>query len=182
MLTYTTLSATTNTVTLYNYNGTTDTATAWGTWVQDTGTANITAYGSNDIYTYDYVWDSWQVQVNPYTQPAQVRAWQQPVERDVAHPNASEKAKELLEEVLSQEQVADFRKGYIVVEGSKGNKYTIATTYSQAGNVQAHSGPRAGRRLCAHPRAQVPNADAWLAQKLMLETDEDAFLAIANAS
>lgn len=36
------------------------------------------------------------------------------------------------------------------------------------------------KTLCAHPTEQVPDADAMLFQKLMLETEEEKFLKIAN--
>ena len=71
-----------------------------------------------------------------------------------------------------------------VVSRSSGNAYLIETRYGQSRNVKRLGD--AGQvisTLCAHPQAvQVPDEDAYLAQKLMLEHAEDEFLRIANVS
>lgn len=170
----------------YYYGYDTGTAATWTSWQSAIGTASQVTWQSN--VTYDYVWDSWQA--TPFVPTDRVRAVPRPArparrrhsgERDAAYLNAAEKAQALLEEVLTEEEAKLLMIGQLIVKGSKGGEYRIGIN-GQAGNVHAISGPRAGRRLCAHPSAPVPNADAWLAQKLMIETDEDAFLAIANAS
>jgi hypothetical protein len=38
------------------------------------------------------------------------------------------------------------------------------------------------KQYCIHPRMDVPAEDTALAQKLMLESEEDRFLRVANAS
>jgi hypothetical protein len=41
-------------------------------------------------------------------------------------------------------------------------------------------GDAARNTYCAHPPDYLPDPDAWLAQMLALETDEAAFLRVAN--
>lgn len=41
---------------------------------------------------------------------------------------------------------------------------------------------RVQRTYCCHPAEMVPNEDTMLAQLLMLRTEEEAFLSLANAS
>lgn len=67
----------------------------------------------------------------------------------------------------------------IFVRGSKGNWYRINCRHT-AENVW--SVPLDGQEevysYCAGPLG-VPPSDVWLAQKLLIEADEDAFLAVA---
>lgn len=89
------------------------------------------------------------------------------------------RARELLIDSLTEEQRKQFEtNNEFEVVGSRGNRYIIEG-HSVVQNVRARSGPRGGRRLCAHPSG-VPLEDGLLTQKLLLETDEDAFLAVAN--
>jgi len=68
---------------------------------------------------------------------------------------------------------------YFDVRGSRGGVYRICR--GQVRNVLALVDGRPLNRLCAHPqRERVPDADAMLAQALMLQTDEGGFTAIAN--
>lgn len=93
--------------------------------------------------------------------------------------SAEARARELLERCLSLEEKARLRQhGHIVVCGAK-NRYRIRQ--GRVGNVDVvgKNGIITGR-LCAHPSAPTPDFDTMLAQKLMIETDEAAFLRIAN--
>lgn len=66
------------------------------------------------------------------------------------------------------------------VPSSDGSSRTYRIRRGVAGNVSL-LGPdgRAVKSFCAHPDG-VPSPDVMLSQKLMLETNEDMFLRIAN--
>lgn len=94
---------------------------------------------------------------------------------------AEVKANRLLELVLSDEQRAELKTHRrFHVRGSRGRRYRIHAN-GQSGNVSwvDDAGKELGR-FCAHPAGYLPDADAWLAQSLAIQTDEDAFLAVAN--
>lgn len=61
------------------------------------------------------------------------------------------------------------------VRGSRGTRYRINCTHC-SGNVERVSD---GIRFCAGPFG-LPGYDFWLAQKLLIEADEDAFLKVAR--
>lgn len=61
------------------------------------------------------------------------------------------------------------------VRGSNGTRYLINCTHC-SGNVQRVSD---GISFCAGPFG-LPAYDFWLAQKLLIESDEDAFLKVAR--
>lgn len=91
------------------------------------------------------------------------------------------RAKRLLKQHLDEEQLkmlAD--KDHFYVRAHSGKLYRIRK--GRSGNVeQMHDdSERVHKVLCAHPNVYCPNYDTMLAQKLMLETDEAAFLAVAN--
>lgn len=94
---------------------------------------------------------------------------------------AQTKALRLLEYLLTAEQHAELvAHKRIHVRGSRGRRYCIHAN-GQSGNVHYlnDKGEIVGR-LCAHPGGYLPDADAWLAQLLALQDNEDAFCAIAN--
>jgi hypothetical protein len=103
---------------------------------------------------------------------------------------ANRLAEDLLMACLSPDQAADHAlRGWFDVEGSMGNRYRIFTSTpagmngqpTQAGNVVLLDAEgRQQARYCVHPPDGLPHADAWLAQKLALEADEDTVLAVAN--
>jgi len=96
-------------------------------------------------------------------------------------PEAVDRARELLLSHLTDEQRRTFENnGWFVVEGGRtGGRYRIRQGY--AGNVDVLDGDLVSHKLCAHADpVAVPWPDQMLAQKLMLEIDEDDFLAIAN--
>jgi hypothetical protein len=96
-----------------------------------------------------------------------------------------ERAEKLLREALSKEQHKHLKeKGFfeLVVHDSK-KKATRTYRIHQGthGNVRLVEGGREVTRYCGQP-VGVPVEDAMLAQKLMLETDEEGFLRVANAT
>jgi len=89
---------------------------------------------------------------------------------------------QLLAEYLTDKQLTTLiESGWFEIKGSKGNAYVIrvATT----GNVYLKPGLRAARTLSFCAMAAIPGGapigDQLLAQKVLLETDEDAFRNIA---
>ena len=89
------------------------------------------------------------------------------------------KARELLMSNLSAQQLGEFESsGYFHVNAGR---RTYRIYQGHAGNVALLDAQgKVVRRFCAYPPG-VPAGDAMLAQKLLLETDEGAFLAKANA-
>jgi hypothetical protein len=99
--------------------------------------------------------------------------------RERARRSAAEvKAEELLRSCLSREQDEELSRSgwfYVPVED---RVYRIERGH--AGNVVLlDGGGKAVERFCIHPSG-VPAADAMLAQKLLLESDERKFRSIAN--
>lgn len=100
---------------------------------------------------------------------------------------ATKKAENLLLSALCEEQRKDLKKwGYfkLYVKAKDGGQRVYRIRRGQIRNIdlveEIDGVLRPVKTLCAHPEIQVPDADAMLAQKLMLETDEEAFLKIAN--
>lgn len=140
------------------------TSTTWSGWHNVDSTTS----------TVWYVWtdEAWREYAATGHVPAQVAA-----------PNeAAEKAEKILTENLTEEQKAQLaRDRFFVVRGSKGRNYRVNRGRARNIEVLDENG-KAVERLCAHPGIHCPDADTMLAQKLMLETDEDAFQRIANRS
>lgn len=89
---------------------------------------------------------------------------------------AGSRAMALLRSCLSDEQKAHLdENGCFRVTAPSGRVYSITQGY--AGNVHSR-----GWTYCIHMRSDIPEGDHMLAQKLMIETDEEGFLRIANAS
>jgi hypothetical protein len=103
---------------------------------------------------------------------------------DAERSAAEETARQLLHSMLSETDKRMLAAhGYFEVRGGKsGTRYRIVAGHHGTRNVlelDRHGHPR--RRLCAHPFG-VPDGDVLLAQKLVIETNEDLFLATANVS
>lgn len=104
-------------------------------------------------------------------------------QRAAAYQSAKERANQLLLEHLTPEQAETFSKNkWFIVEGGKSKqKYRIRDKGSLVANVDVLDGDKVAHRLCAHaPISDVPLHDNLLAQKTMLELDEEHFLRIAN--
>jgi len=98
-------------------------------------------------------------------------------------PDVKERAINLLLEHLTPEQRETFRNNdWFVVDGGKSKtKYRIHSRGSLMANIDVIKDDKTLHRLCAHCDVHaIPLGDQLLAQKLMLEFDEDEFLRIAN--
>lgn len=98
-------------------------------------------------------------------------------------PEAETRARDLLLQHLSPEQRSTFKrhKWFVVEGGRTGKRYRVRDLGHLRGNVDVLDGERVDHRLCGHADQNVvPLEDNLLAQKLMLEADEDEFLALAN--
>jgi hypothetical protein len=103
---------------------------------------------------------------------------------------ADKLAEDLLIACLSRQQAMDhLEHGWFDVISSLGRRFRIYTRTSvyggsqpsQSGNVVLlNDEGKQEARYCVHPPDNLPHADAWLAQKLALEADEDTVMAVAN--
>jgi len=92
---------------------------------------------------------------------------------------AKAKAEILLRRHLSPEQQEDLDKKNCFFLHIGEERYQIVR--GQHGNVKLlDEDGKIKRSFCIHPKVKVPDADAMLAQKFLLETDKDAFYKIAN--
>jgi len=91
---------------------------------------------------------------------------------------ADEKAKTLLFSQLTEEQRKSFVESgwFLVLSKRSGRQYRVHVSHLVANVTRLED----GARLCAHCDPSLPRADHLLAQKLMLEYDEEAFLQVAN--
>ncbi len=80
---------------------------------------------------------------------------------------------------LNPIQAKDFRTTREFTVISKDGKRTYRITYGIAGNVILIEKGKPVARYCIYPIG-IPIEDVMLAQKLMLETDEESFIRIAN--
>jgi hypothetical protein len=97
------------------------------------------------------------------------------------------KARELLLEQLTSEQRASLEQhNWFLVRGQSGRHYRIRDDGHVVGNIEVIEHDLLGHervlhRLCGHlSEYGMPLADHLLAQKLMLEADEETFLRLAN--
>lgn len=98
---------------------------------------------------------------------------------------ADKRAAALLLANLTAEQAEDYRRtqSFVVVQplqfGRPARRYRI--TFRLAGNVYLLDDEGLDvERYCIHAQEPIPVADNMLAQKLMLEADEEQFLRVAN--
>lgn len=171
----------------------------WPAGFQDATTDTVTNTDTSDWIEWNHVWFDSGTQsaatfvFQPRTESIQEqreRAAARAEERKAARERAAKaklereaaerRAEELLKSNLSEEQQNDFEKnGWFLIDAASGKKYRIKR--AREGNVELLNpdGTRKAR-YCAHPKIPCPNPDTMLAQKLMLETDEDNFLKVAN--
>lgn len=89
---------------------------------------------------------------------------------------AERKARELLlSKLTTRQQEALANRKCFDVTGSEGGSYRIYCT-GRTFNVV-----KGGWAYCAGPSGGLPASDFWLAQKLLIESDERQFLAVAAA-
>lgn len=167
------------------------TLTAWVVWCSnDSATATVSV-------STDYIWPKWCSSVTSATTSVTAtsvnvtsNAWLfwagheaklgDVRERLEEQRRALERAEALLQMLLDGEQQKQFTKDrtFEVIGSQSKRRYRIR--HGIHGNVRLLD--EAGKEIasfCAQPHG-VPDADAVLAQKLMLETAEDDFLKVAN--
>lgn len=192
----------------YDSGTTTSTAVTWVAWntVYDstgitfaTGTSTWTAW-NNVIYSdtsatvaTPTVWHYWNSEVPAALTAEQLAEnariarereaeyLQRAAEQAKIAQEANRRAAELLQSHLSVEQRTEFEreKTFTVIGKNGQRRYRIRKGW--AGNIDELD--KDGKRvaiLCGHAIESVPEGDNMLAQKLMLEHDEDQFLKIAN--
>lgn len=94
---------------------------------------------------------------------------------------AKARARQLLLEHLTPRQRADFEaRGHFHVTTRRKHKYRITSRFAM-GIIRLNARGKPMRAYCVSVmHGQVPIEDAMLAHKLMLETDEDNFVRVAN--
>lgn len=102
--------------------------------------------------------------------------------RNLERQVARERARGLLLEHLTPAQRKTFEKNaWFVVEGGRSKKRYRIEARGVAGNVyQLDQKGHVVATFCGHADHSIPDYDQYLAQKLMLEANEDAYLALAN--
>lgn len=94
--------------------------------------------------------------------------------------NALERSMLLLREACNDDQIQQLEdEGAVVVTGKSGTRYKVTNRGSVANVHVLNERGHTQHRLCAHPLG-VPQGDIMLAQKLMIEHNEDAFVRLAN--
>ncbi len=172
---------TTSNVTVRVYS---DTMDALGSYAQsDTAPANWLpqpVYYPTDLGMWNTVESMWQQSAsNAYTTTRCHWAYvTTSYAVDAATPE-SMRALELLRSFLTDQQRAsmDEARSFRVV-GSKGRSYRLDTDSAAANVWELDDVGLEVAKLCAHP-VGVPLGDQLLAQKLLIESDEDAFRAVA---
>lgn len=195
----------------YSSNNTT---MVWGTWVQGTTSSTSTNgvwsvwvdQGTTSAYQNN-VWQAWQnstavtVVYNNVPQPppeteeqrtarlAREAEWRrQSEEAAQLRQVAEERARQLLLEVLDDEQAAELAKDnrfHVKVRDPRDRRFRTFRIgcHGTAGNITELDEHGKGRyKYCIHLTGWEPREDSWVAQKLMLETDLEAFERIANRS
>lgn len=134
-------------------------------------------------------------QRTPEEQAADQARWREEMERsrremaeqDKKRQEIEARAHELLLEFLDEHQKKEYQeKKYFHLEvlDSKTNekkRYRIEKGF--AGNVRrVDEQGKILKRYCIHTRERLPDEDCMLTQKLLLETNEEHFLRVANAS
>ena len=146
-----------------------DSASAWIAW---SGTDSST------------IWSVWiQGTAGAYTPPSEAELAQQKAERerrDEERKKADERAEALLLAHLTPDQRETLeRMRHFVVQSERGRVYRLRR--GRLANVDEMDKDRVVAQYCIHPSIHnIPEADSLLAQKLMLEMNEEQFLRIAN--
>ncbi len=186
----------------------TDNNTVWYSWTSDNSTTAATRtwtswnYSNTATASDTITWEVWAVRGSWNVQPevtrnsrmieqveADRKREEEVVDRRVKEAKAREekrkaaekKALDLLLDHLDEGQKAIFNKeGSLVVFGGKsGKRYRINKGWS--GNVESlGEDGKVFERWCFHFQDRLPEYDLMLAQKLMLESNEDAAAGIAN--
>jgi len=194
-----------------NYTSSTTSVDPWQGWATNITTAATDVWvewnNATDCNT-DQVWVRWVDGVRDQTiitrgrrrgmtdeqwaqYEADRRAEQERYEAQIkkereARKEAERKAEEILLAHLSFAQREEYqKKGYFLVYLPNGRIYRIKK--ARHGNVELVEPDEQGRlvrveNLCVHPSVQCPDQDTMLAQKLILEANEDHLRQVANIS
>jgi len=175
-------------------------ARIWTSWVEtatsSTSTTNIITTDSwtSNSASNTLVWGSWNDNYHAVRQEIRIsneeyrRREAQRLQVEGERREARERAARLLNENLNEQQRLELaEKGHFHLRSLSrdGQERIYRIRKGQVQNI--HEVDASGRILntiCAHPRVAVPDEDAMLIQKLMLESPEghDDFLKIANIS
>lgn len=173
------------------WTATTSTTAIWNNW-----TTVTTGSSTGVTAAWDNVWATWNtsgtntittITTTPYrreTEEEREERRRRDLEAAQRREAATERARDLLRLVLSDEQWADFEAGKSFhVIGSDGGRYRVR--YGTTGNVALVRDDQVIERLCAHPRLYeiggvLPTEDVLAAQVLALRHDEAGFRAVAN--
>lgn len=183
-------------------NTMTRTYQAWAQTMTSTGYNTMTIDWPTYSYTDQAYWGGWNQQYTETVEAREariaheeeMRRRQAIVQREHRARIAAEEAerekaeitaRELLLAHLSAQQKRDLLEhGWFEVIGSVGRRWRIRTRSGYSGNIDLM--PEVGEvRLasyCAHAYDQLPLHDHYLIQKIVLEADEESFIAIANVS
>lgn len=148
--------------------------TTWDGW-----TSNGRATGTGDSYS------GW-VRAVDLTPAQQSQARRDADARAKARREKEEKAKKRAMRMLRrhltrvQKKQLDQDKAFELV-GPSGIRYRIECHQRMHNVFELNEQGRKVREFCIYATGQVPAADNWLAQKLLLEADEQEFKRIANA-
>ena len=169
----------------------TATATAWQAWTSS-GTIATTTISPTSSVSAITIWPYWVEETIYHSSPpprheAHVLCRREYLRRIAAQRQKrlarikELRAKRLLNQCLDQEQRQTLKeRDHFYMRTASGKLYRIE--YGRAGNVFLMEGDLVARRYCIHPDDYCPNYDTMLMQKLMLETDEEQFLRMANAT
>ena len=157
----------------------------WNDWAFNTNATATSVIWTrwNERYTTDCTTDGF---LAPERAAEAAAAAARNVERGLARirevETAELRAEGLLQEHLTERQKYDLStKGYFDVVNFKSKRH-YRIRRGRAQNVFLLDGPggREVKRLCCHPNERVPDADTMLAQKLLIEFNEELFLKTAN--
>jgi hypothetical protein len=185
-------------------NSTLDTNVIWTVWNSQlqatmanansaTLTANISTANTLTMTQLATVWGAWNAQLQNATPEQVAEAQRRHQEQTARHAQvqvertaAEKRAEKLLQDHLSpkqREELAANRFFTVASIGKDGQRRTYRIHRGRSRNVQqVDASGRVLKTLCAHPAMLVPDPDTMLAQKLMLESQEEDFLRIANHS
>ncbi len=185
------------------FNSTPASTTSWPPWhnqliIHSTGGIGGTQYTSSQATTSGtiYYWPVWHDNIAAPAIVHDEAHWQQMREQQAIarqrHAEQEQKdkaiqarAREIMLQHLTpqQREMVERNNWFIVAGGKSGKRYRIhANLHKVAGNVELLDAKeeKALARFCCHLQHQYPSHDHHLAQKLMLEWDEDTFLHLAN--
>lgn len=181
----------------------TATSTVWSGWISN---ATSASGAECSISTADTIWQGWSavvkyshVEPSPLPPPTpeelerrrrDEETWRQQEQERLRKKEeelkkreaAVARAEQLLRLFLTEEQLAELERNKCFhVQAPSGTRYQIGR--GQHGNIaELDANGKKIRRYCIQPTGGLPDPDAMLAQKLMLETDEERFKRIANVT